>query len=181
VAKRLVLGIGNPDRGDDAVGRLVARSLQTRVPPDVRVAEQDGEATALLAVLQSARCAWLIDATRSGAPPGTIHRIDCSAADLPSPLGTVSSHGFGVVEAIALARALDMLPRQCIVYAIELADITTGATVSPEVMRAVDVVAARILAELRSCHCEERSDEAISNQFARTNRAEIASSLRSSQ
>ncbi len=148
MAERLVLGIGNPDRGDDAVGRLIARSLRTQVPADVRVVEQDGEATALLPELQSAQRAWLIDAAQSGAPPGTIHRIDCSAANLAMPPGTVSSHGFGLVEAIALARALDVLPLQCIVYAVETTDFTAGAAPSPEVTQAVEEVAARILAEL---------------------------------
>jgi hydrogenase maturation protease len=148
VAERLVLGIGNPDRGDDAVGRLVARSLKRLVPADVRVAERDGEAAALLAELESAQRAWLVDAARSGARPGTVHRIDCSAVDLALPPGTVSSHGFGVAEAIGLARALDVLPPHCIVYAIETTDFTPGATPSPAVTSAVDVVAARILMEL---------------------------------
>jgi hydrogenase maturation protease len=150
VAERLVLGIGNPDRGDDAVGRLIARSLRMRVPADVRITEQDGEATALLVELQSARRAWLIDAARSGAPPGTIQRIDCSNADLAMPFGTVSSHGFGVAEAIALARALEVLPLQCIVYAVEAADFTDGAVLAPAVARAMDNVVEQILAELRS-------------------------------
>ena len=150
MAECLVVGIGNPDRGDDAVGRLVARALRARVPENVRVVELDGEATALLAQLQSAQWVWLIDAAGSGAPAGTIHRIDVSAADLALPSGGVSSHGFGVTEAIALARALDVLPRQCIVYAVEAAEFTAGAAVSPEVARAVDTVAARIVAELSS-------------------------------
>lgn len=146
--ERLVLGIGNPDRGDDAVGRLIARALRTRVPADVRIAEHDGGATALVAALQSARHAWLIDAARSGAPPGTVRRIDCSETDLDIPSGTVSSHGFGVAAAIALARALDVLPRQCIVYAVEAADFNAGAAPSHEVLDAVDDVVERILAEL---------------------------------
>jgi hydrogenase maturation protease len=148
VPERLVLGIGNLDRGDDAAGRLAARSLQTRVPADVRVAEHDGEATVLLTELQSARCVWLIDAARSGASPGTILRIDCSNADLGIPCGSVSSHGLGVAEAIALARALDVLPLQCIVYAIEAADFAGGAVPSPEVTDAIDEVASLILADL---------------------------------
>jgi hydrogenase maturation protease len=148
VAERLVLGIGNPDRGDDAVGRLVVRSLRPRVPDDVRIVEQDGEATALLVELQSARRVWLIDAARSGAQAGTVHRIDCSAADLALPSGTMSSHGFGVIEAIALARALDVLPEWCVVYAVEAADFTDGATVSAPVMQAVRAVTESILAEL---------------------------------
>ena len=84
----VVVGIGNPDRGDDAVGRLIARSLRTRVPANVRVVEHDGEATALLADLQSARCVWLIDAAQSGARAGhdPPHRL--FAIDLPLPPGT---------------------------------------------------------------------------------------------
>jgi hydrogenase maturation protease len=148
VAERLVLGIGNPDRGDDAVGRLVARSLRARVPADVRIVEQDGEATGLLAEFRPGQRAWLIDAAQSGAPLGTIHRIDCSAADLALPPGSISSHGFGVEEAIALARALGVLPTQCIVYAVETADFAVGAAPSAEVTEVVDEVAARILAEL---------------------------------
>jgi hydrogenase maturation protease len=131
------------------VGRLIARALRTRVPADVRVAESDGEATALLAELQSAQCAWLIDAARSGALSGTIHRIDCSASDLPLPPGTVSSHGFGVVEAIALARALDVLPPECVVYAVETTDFAAGEPLSREVSQAADQVAAQILQEIR--------------------------------
>jgi hydrogenase maturation protease len=149
VAERLVLGIGNPDRGDDAVGRLIARSLRMRVPADVRISEHDGEATALVGELQSARHAWLIDAARSGARPGTIHRIDCSNAVLAMPLGTLSSHGLGVAAAIALARALDVLPLQCIVYAVEAADFTDGTVLAPAVAKAMNDVVERILAELR--------------------------------
>ena len=62
------------------------------------------------------------------------------------PAGTVSSHGFGVAEAIALARALDVLPSQCIVYAVGMADLTIGAAPSPEVTAALDDVVARVLA-----------------------------------
>ena len=166
MAERLVVGIGNPDRGDDAVGRLVARALRGRVPGDVRVVEQDGEATALLAELQSARNVWLIDAARSGAPAGTIRRIDCSVADAALPDGGVSSHGFGVAEAIGLARALGVLPGRCIVYAVEAAEITVGAGPSQAVANAVQEVVRRLLAEF-PCHCEERSDAAIPSRLAR--------------
>jgi hydrogenase maturation protease len=140
----LVLGIGNPDRGDDAVGCVVAGMLRDRNVPAV---EHSGEATALLAALEGADHAWLIDAAYSGAPPGTIHRIDC-ATDAPMPHGTMSSHGFGVAEAIALARALATLPPHCIVYAIEAADFTAGAALSPTVALAAREAAERILAEL---------------------------------
>jgi hydrogenase maturation protease len=142
----LVLGIGNPSRGDDAVGHLVSCLLRPRLPSSIRVIEHGGEATALLAVLEGATDAWLIDAAQSDAAPGTIHRIDCEGAVVSHR--AVSSHGFGIAEAIELARALGTLPRRCIVYAIEAADFTAGAPLSPPVTRAAREVAARILAEL---------------------------------
>jgi hydrogenase maturation protease len=143
-----VLGIGNCDRGDDAVGRIVARLLRGRVPATVRIVEHDGEATAVLAELQGLRRVWVIDAAQSGAPPGTVHRIDCSVTDAAVPSGSVSSHGFGVAEAIGLARALGTLPPLCIVYAIEAAHFTPGAALSSAVTQSAHDVAERILAEL---------------------------------
>ena len=174
MADRLVLGVGNPDRGDDAIGRIVARLLRPRVPDHVRVMESDGEATALLAHLQAARYAWIIDAARSGAPPGTIHRIDCAAADAIVPRVTVSSHGFGVAEAIALARAFGTLAQHCIVYAIEAADFTPGARPTAAVMTAANVVATRVLADM---HLSLRArGEAISREGSTD--SEIAASRR---
>jgi len=127
---------------------MVARLLRPHVPVGVRILEQDGEATELVTDLQGVRHAWLIDAAQSGATPGTIHRIDCSNTDAVLPRGSLSSHGFGVAEAIALARALGTLPPYCIVYAIEAEQFTPGAAPSPAVTRAAHEVAERILAEL---------------------------------
>jgi len=146
--RRLVLGVGNPARGDDAVGRVVAQALRPRVPRGVRVVESDGEATAVLAALEQADVAWLVDAARSGAAPGTVHRIDCAAGEALPHRGAVSSHGFGVAEAIALARSLGVLPGRCTVYAIEGADFSPGATLSPAVKAAVGMVVAALLSDL---------------------------------
>ncbi len=139
----VVIGIGNPDRGDDGVGRLVARLLGG--------AEHGGEATSLLAMLEGVDRAWLIDAAQSGVPVGTIHRIDCATDRVPSR-ADVSSHGFGVVQAIELGRALGTLPRQCVLFAIEAGEFTAGAALSPAVERAAHEVARRIRAELATCH-----------------------------
>lgn len=141
----LVLGVGNTDRGDDGVGRAVTKLLRANAA--ARVLEHDGEATSLLRALEGHQAIWLIDAARSGAPPGTIHRIDC-ATDAPLPRSPVSSHGLGVAEAIALARALGTLPSRCIVYAIEASDFTSGASLSAAVAGAAREVAARVMAEL---------------------------------
>ena len=144
----LVIGIGHPDRGDDAVGRVVAARLRGRVPDAVTVIEEDGEATRLIDQLGRTERAILIDATLSGAAIGTIHRFDAVRDPLPEGVSGMSTHGFGLAEAIELARVLGSLPRQCVVYAIEARSFELGRALSPEVAAAVDAVAERVLAEI---------------------------------
>jgi hydrogenase maturation protease len=142
----IVLGVGNPDRGDDAAGRAVARILRDTLPKDIEVAEHGGEATALLARLQDVDAAFLIDASSSGASPGTIRRLDAAASPLPQSIFGLSSHGFSVAEAVELARALGQLPPRCIVYGIEGGTFALGAALS----RPVEVAVADVAERLRS-------------------------------
>lgn len=144
----IVIGVGNPDRGDDAAGRMAARRLQDMSPAGVEVVEEDGEATSLLARFDGADRALLIDACVSGTEPGTVHRFDVSGERLPQGHFGLSTHGFGLSEAVELARALGQLPRRCVVYAIEVASVEPGDDLSPEVAAAIDEVAERISAEL---------------------------------
>jgi hydrogenase maturation protease len=156
----IVIGIGNPDRGDDAAGRCVARLVRPMLPDDVRVVEQDGEATALLACLDGVRAAFLIDACASGAPAGTVHRFDAAASPLPSGAFGLSTHGFGLAEGIELARALGQLPSVCVVYAIEGACFEIGAALSPPVRESLAGVASRLRAEFTGAHDLARRDAA---------------------
>lgn len=134
----VVIGLGNPDRGDDGAGREVARRLlAAEAPKGVRIVEADGEATAILAYLDGASTAFLIDACVSGAPSGTVRRIDLTQETLPRARYGLSSHGFGLAEALALAQALDRLPKRCIVYAIEGEGFEIGAPLSPAVAHGV--------------------------------------------
>ncbi len=149
-SRRLVIGIGNPDRGDDGVGRLVAQRLRGNVPADVRVEEQDGAAAGLIERLRDVDSVWLIDAAVSGAPPGTIHQTDCTTTGaLPAKSGA-SSHGLGVAEAVALVRILHGLPRVCMLYAVEGVTFAPGAAMSPQVLAAADALVACLATELRS-------------------------------
>lgn len=148
--RRIVLGIGNPDRGDDAAGRRVAQLLRRMLPEHVEVAEHDGEATALLARLDGAAAAYLIDACVSGAPAGTVHRFDVGTAPLPQAAFGLSTHGFGLAEAVELARSLGQLPEHCIVYAIEGNSFEIGAPLSPPASAAVAEVVRRLGSEITS-------------------------------
>ncbi|CCJ06295.1 hydrogenase maturation protease [Methylocystis sp. SC2] len=139
----LVLCIGNPDRGDDAAGRAVARALRASAA-DVEIIEEEGEATRILARLEGADAAYIVDACVSGAEPGDIRRFDVGASPLPRAAFGASTHGFGLAEALELARALGALPPRCVVYAIEGGTFDAGAPMSPAVAAAVDIVAGRL-------------------------------------
>jgi hydrogenase maturation protease len=145
--RRIVIGIGNPDRGDDGAGRAVARLLRGNLPDDVVLVEHGGETTGLMARLDSMATAFLVDACASGAAAGTIRRFDVAATPLPPAFG-MSSHGLGLAEAVELARTLGQLPPCCIVYAIEGQSFAIGTPLSPPVALAVAEVAARLCTEI---------------------------------
>jgi hydrogenase maturation protease len=144
----LVLGLGNPDRGDDGAGRAAARVLRPLLPEVVEVVEADGEMTDLLDRLAQADIAFVIDACVSGARAGTLHRFDVSEAPLPENAFTVSSHGLGLHQAIELARALGQLPGRCVVYAVEGATFEAGAPLSCAVAAGAVEAVERVRAEI---------------------------------
>lgn len=150
----IVIGIGNPDRSDDGAGRAAARALRAIVPSSVAVHEHRGEAAQIVEWLGGAQAAYCIDAAQSGLAPGTVRRFDAAAAPLPAFMFGVSTHGFGLGEAIELARALGQLPPRCIVYGIEGRTFEAGAPLSPEVAKAAVSVAARTAEEIEAAMAE---------------------------
>ncbi|HEY0184697.1 MAG TPA: hydrogenase maturation protease [Rhodopila sp.] len=144
----LIVGIGNPDRGDDAIGPLVVRRLAGRVPPDVATVECGGDVLALIDDWAGHDAVILVDATASSTTPGRIHRIDPRRDELLPEPSLSSTHGFGVAEAIALARTLDLLPRHLIIYAIEGACFEAGAPVSRAVVASINEVVTRVADEV---------------------------------
>jgi hydrogenase maturation protease len=145
---RLVLGIGNAWQGDDSAGLAAARLLRERVPAGVEVRSLEGEPVSLVEALDGAEEALLVDAVRSGAPAGTVHRIDATDEPVPATMSAASTHTLGVGEAIELARALGRLPARVVLYGIEAERIAAGAELTPAVARAVDEVVESVLAEL---------------------------------
>jgi hydrogenase maturation protease len=145
---RYIIGVGNPDRGDDGIGRVVAERLRGQVADGIEIKVLNGEVTALLDCLERADSAYLIDAVSSGAEAGTVHRFDVSAIPLPSLSFAASTHGLGLAEAIELARAMECLPVPCVVYGVEAASFDDGRPLSSAVRTAGKQVSDRILAEL---------------------------------
>jgi hydrogenase maturation protease len=144
----LVIGIGNLLRGDDGVGRIVARHLQERAIPGLHVLELDGEITSLLETWKGLPSVIVVDAAASHSAPGTIHRFDTSNSALPGRIFQNSTHAFGLHEAVELSRALLQLPQRLLVFGIEGKSFALGGKLSPEVQQAVAKVVDRIIAEV---------------------------------
>jgi hydrogenase maturation protease len=145
----VVIGVGNEFRRDDGAGPAVVASLRDRVPPGVDLLLTDGEPTRLIEAWTGAVLAVVIDAVRAHPPrPGRVHRFV-----VDRPMGetkrAASSHGFGLDDAISLALALDRMPGRLVVHAIEAADLTQGAGLTPPVAAAIDDVASAVLRDIR--------------------------------
>jgi hydrogenase maturation protease len=146
-----VIGVGNPWRGDDGAGLAVARRLRGTLPDGVDVLEREGEPTSLLDAWEGADALWLVDAVSSGAPPGTLHRLDAAEQELPAGMFGASTHHFGLAEAVELARALGRLPRRTVVFGVEGARFDAGEGLTPEVDAAAARVAEAVREEVLAC------------------------------
>lgn len=151
MCRTLVIGLGNDLRGDDGAGLRVVRRLEGRVPETVRLVEAPADAVALLDLWEGADRVVLIDATQSGVPAGTVAMVEVGSGREDGRLvgeTMMSSHAMGLADAVALARALDRLPRRLRIYGIEAASLVHGAPLSEAVARAADALADRLVAEL---------------------------------
>ncbi len=108
------------------------------------MAETHGAAADLVTLMEGRARVLIVDACRSGAAAGTIHRLDATAGALPGWLRSVSSHGIGVAEGVALARVLGGLPARVEVWAVEGLAFATGDPLSPAVTQAIEALAAEI-------------------------------------
>jgi hydrogenase maturation protease len=148
LASILVIGIGNEFRSDDGVGLFVARAIEARALPGVTVIEQSGEGAALLDVWREAGAVYLVDAVASGAPAGTVYRIDTRTEPLPKDLHTFSTHAFGVTQAVELGRRLNTLPAALIIFGIEGRSFEAGKDLSSEVLDSMRKVTQELLDEI---------------------------------
>jgi hydrogenase maturation protease len=145
----LVIGVGNEFRGDDAAGLAVLRLLKAKDVAHVTFMAADSGSEMLLESWATAEKVIIIDAVTSEAKPGTVYRFDALAQPVPASCSFYSTHAFGIVENLELARVLDRLPPSLTVYGIAGENFTTGADLSPVVKQAVDEVVAQIMLDIQ--------------------------------
>lgn len=128
----VVVGVGSPCGGDRAGWAVVARLADL---DGARVEALDRPGPALVATLDGAAAAVIVDAVRSGAEPGTLHRF--SRLDQLPTASPTSSHGLGVAEALALGERLGQLPPWVVIGVEADAEALPGAAALDRAAEAV--------------------------------------------
>ena len=143
----LVIGCGNPLRGDDAAGPVLVRRLWDRgLPEGVRCADGGTGGMDVVFQMRGVPEVILVDACRTGAEPGAIFEVPGDeVANLP-PLAGINLHAFRWDHALAFARWLlrEGRPERVSAILIEGATFDVGAALSPAVDRAIDAVVDRL-------------------------------------
>jgi hydrogenase maturation protease len=114
----------------------------------VRVLDCADEPTRLLDLWGGLDTVVVVDAVRSGAVPGTRHRVDAGDGPLPRELGLASTHALGMADALELSRTLGRAPGRVVVLGLEGAAFGVGDEMTPAVADALDGLVTAVLAEL---------------------------------
>jgi len=136
----LVAGLGNEYRSDDGAGPAVAAYVADRARSVVDTTVI-GEPLDLLGKWDGVALCVIADATRSGAPPGTVQVVDLvdlgALGDTDASAGVMSTHGMDLKRVLRLARVISGAPRRVVVVGIEGESFADGGGLSAAVAEAV--------------------------------------------
>jgi len=150
--RAMVIGLGSPDRGDDAVGSAVAERVRRIVGDGIEVLTRE-DPTSLVHTWHGRHVVILIDSMISGVAPGTVTVRRAGTNDAPLPTyafaaaGRGGSHAFGLAGAVELSRTLATLPEHVAIVGIESKTFDHGP-MSAAVTASIDDAVAAVLGEL---------------------------------
>ncbi len=133
----LALGVGNPLMGDDGLGvELIKRLAERNLPPEVRLEDGGTLGISLLPLLEDADTVLILDAVKTGAPPGSA--VTLNADELPRYFSTLlSPHQIGLKEVLAAAQLCDAMPRKLMLIGLEAQNTDFCAPMSDAVQAAI--------------------------------------------
>jgi hydrogenase maturation protease len=151
----LVLGVGNTLLSDEGVGVRAVEALTQRwaLPPEVEVVDGGTAGMDLLDIFADRSHVIIVDAVRTGGPPGTVIRLE--GDQVPALFGTrISPHQLGLSDVLAALQILEMSPRSLVVLGIEPASLDLGLELSPRLAACLDTLVDQVLGELRTLGLE---------------------------
>lgn len=121
--RNTVIGIGNLLRADDGVGIHVVRILREE-RPDIEAVDMSTANIEILEYIRGRDNVVIIDAIKTGAEPGTIHKI------IPEEVGSFDfarSHSLNISGVLKLGFQLypKEMPKKLIILAVEVQEITS--------------------------------------------------------
>jgi hydrogenase maturation protease len=147
----IVVGIGNPLMGDDGVGIEVAKAVKKlNLGRSVLVLERQIMDISVLDSAEGASKLVIVDAVKSGRPPGSVVKFR-AGGPLSPVLRLPTSHEQNLHDILTLARKSGMHPPPTVVVGVEPADCTPGKGLSKDVTGALPRVLKEVRDEVKEC------------------------------
>lgn len=146
-----IIGIGSPF-GDDRVGwNVIERiqqepSLQSILSKKLQLDSCDRPYFNLLELLKPDKKIIIVDAMQSGIDIGVWHEVTIN--DLMSRSSPVSTHGFGLAEALQFAIFLEKKPLNLQLYGVEISNLQ-GFEISQAVNQGIEKLSQHIIQQIK--------------------------------
>jgi hydrogenase maturation protease len=149
-----IIGCGNLNRSDDAVGVIIAQRLQqyvTKHPhPHIQVYDCGTAGMEVMFQARGSKELIIIDASSTNSEPGAVFKVPGKELEtLPEP--SYNLHDFRWDNALVAGRKIfkDDFPYYVTVYLIEAENLGFGLELSPVVKHSADVVFEQITTIIR--------------------------------
>ena len=145
----LVLGLGNPLRGDDGMGsRVVEELIRRELPEGVTALDGGTGGLDLLQVLEGWERVVVVDAADVGREPGQFVRFTPDQARLAEAADRFSLHHAGLSEVLALANALGRTLPEMVVFGVQPAEVDWREGLSLAVENALPALVDAVLKDV---------------------------------
>lgn len=133
-SKLIILGIGNPLRGDDSLGLEIVRRLKGKLPRGVIVIEGGLTPENFIGKIRKIKPSHvlLVDAAHFGGKPGEIRLIRSKQISC----ATISTHAISLSILVELIR--EETNAKIILLGVEPKNLGLGAEISPEIREAIE-------------------------------------------
>ncbi|KYC39112.1 hydrogenase maturation protease [Scytonema hofmannii PCC 7110] len=149
-----IIGCGNINRSDDAVGVIIAQKLQQYLAqhphPQVRVYDCGTAGMEVMFQARGSKKLMILDASSTGSEPGAIFKVPGKELEaLPEP--SYNLHDFRWDNALAAGRKIfkEDFPEEVTVYLIEAENLDFGFELSSVVKSSAEVVFQEIISMIR--------------------------------